>query len=91
MLDFNKKDNLNQCMNNTDSSEMKTFILELEINGNVITREHKGYDYFIEEDEKMLYICADKKLNQGIIGYNLKHVISISVANGGVLSLSEFE
>jgi len=82
------RDDFNNNFEHTESQSIKneekikmgndTLIVELVLPNKAETeiRTYTGYDFVIDEDESILYVCADEDCSKVIVAFNLEFVVS---------------
>lgn len=83
---FNKDEDLDYVRTNNDNDSISTDnVLVVEIvlpTGQVEKREFHAKDFYVEEDEKVLYVCEDDKKDNAIAAFNMRYVLSFMKKDG---------
>jgi len=69
-----------QSIENEEEIKMgsDTLVVELALPNKAETeiRTYTGYDFVIDEDESILYVCADEDCSKVIVAFNLDFIVS---------------
>lgn len=80
--EFNNNFERTESQSTENEEEIKmgndTLIVELALpnKAETETRTYTGYDFVIDEDESILYVCADEDCSKVIVAFNLDFVVS---------------